>query len=106
MKQFTTLKVGYTTGAYGCSGEYFTAILINGKKTGYIRFSGLYGAEERVRAALEAKGWKYFYTPSVFGKMKKSEDATYFNDEHVVVKQIKSGEFITNEQPNVTLYVS
>ena len=91
MKKFTILKVGYTTGTYGNSGEYFYALLNNGKKQGFIRFSGQYGAENRVQEALEQKGWTFYYTPSVFGKMTIKEDARFFDDEHVAIQNIKAG---------------
>jgi len=33
----------------------------------------------------------YYYTPSVFGKMKKNEDTHYFDSEHDTIENIKKG---------------
>lgn len=73
MRLFTTIKTGYTSGAYGCSGEYFTLIMINGANTSSIKFNGMYGAEERVRAYLNKKGYKDFYTNGEYGKLNSRE---------------------------------
>ena len=73
MRLHTIIKTGYTAGSYGCSGEYFTLILINGNKTSSIKFNGLYGAEERVRAYLDKKGYKFFYTNAEYGQLKSRE---------------------------------
>lgn len=89
MKQFTTIKVGYTHGIYGCSGEYFTTIIINGSKHASINHYGLYGSEERVNQALKAKGYKEFYTPSDYGKMTKKEVWKGFMSENEAIDKIK-----------------
>lgn len=91
MKQFTMPKVGYTSGAYGCTGEYFTLILINGKQTRNFTFHGLYGAEERVRSALIGKGWRFFHTSSPFGKLVRSDvNRPYILNEYEMVELIKN----------------
>lgn len=69
MKKFTTLKVGYTSGIYGCSGEYFTTIVITNDDVRVFNYYGMYGAEERVNRLLKDAGYDYFHTPSDFGKM-------------------------------------
>jgi hypothetical protein len=75
MKIFTTLKVGYSTSAYGCSNEYFTTIIINtttkkeSKKYTTLSHKGLYGSDDRINRALENKGFSNFYTPSQYGKI-------------------------------------
>ena len=60
MKKYTTIKTGYSSGVYGCSGEYFTTIVINGDKTDFFHHKGLYGSEERVNQALKDKGYEFF----------------------------------------------
>lgn len=92
MKEFTTIKVGYRAGVYGCIAEYFTTIIIDGDKHYSIRFHGLYGAEERVAGALKALGYKEFYTASSFGRMVQS-DVRGSMSEHVAIAEIKSDEF-------------
>jgi hypothetical protein len=73
MKKFTTLKVGYTAGAYGCSGEYFTTIVLTGDNVRVFNFYGMYGADERVNRLLKDAGYESFYTPSDFGKMTQKD---------------------------------
>lgn len=73
MRLFTTIKTGYTAGVYGCSNEYFTLIMINGKNTTSIKFHGLYGAEQRVAEFLKNKGYKDFYTNAEYGQLKARE---------------------------------
>ena len=73
MKKYTTIKVGYTAGVYGCSGEYFTTIIIDGDKHTSICHYGMYGSEERVNQALNDLGYSQFYTPSDYGKMAKKD---------------------------------
>jgi len=89
MKQFTIIKVGYSHGYYGCSGEYFIAIIINGSKNESIRFNGLYGAEERVAGSLKKKGYREFYTPSQYGQL-KGEERKYSMGEHSAIEYIKN----------------
>lgn len=73
MRLFTIIKTGYTAGQYGCSGEYFTLIMINGKNTSSIKFNGLYGAEQRVEQYLKDKGYKFFYTQAEYGRLSTRE---------------------------------
>ena len=69
-KQYTCVKVGYTAGIYGCSGEYFTLIYVNSKGMHSISFHGMYGSEDRVQNILKDKGYKPYWTPSDYGRMK------------------------------------
>lgn len=69
-KSFTIIKVGYTVGIYGCSGEYFNCI-IDDKQS--IFFHGMYGAEQRIADALKAKGYKEIYTQSIYGQLKRKD---------------------------------
>lgn len=90
MKQFTTIKVGYTAGVYGCSGEYFTTIFVDGKKHGSISHYGMYGSEERVNRALKDLGYKEFYCPSSYGRMTKKDILKCFLSEREAVDTIKN----------------
>jgi len=94
MKSFTTLKVGYTAGIYGCSGEYFTTIIINGSKKRSINHYGLYGSEERVSQALKARGYTEFYTPSNYGRLVRSDiPKNLHKSEGQAIDYIKSKDF-------------
>jgi len=73
MRMFTIIKTGYTSGYTGCTGEYFTLIMINNSKQSSIKFNGLYGAEDRVRTYLNKKGYKDFYTNGEYGKLNSRE---------------------------------
>lgn len=87
MTKFTTIKVGYTAGVYGCSGEYFTTVIIDGSDTYTLNFSGMYGAEERISSALKALGYESFYTPSNFGKMVRN-DTRMFKNEYAALEYL------------------
>lgn len=69
MKKYTTIKVGYSAGVYGCSNEYFTTIIIDGEKVFSVSHCGLYGSDERINAVLKEAGYESFYVPSDFGKI-------------------------------------
>ena len=88
MKQYTTIKIGYSVGIYGCSNEYFTTIAINGKKTNSFSFYGMYGAEERINRAMEAKGYKGFYTQSHYGKMVRKDSIGIKQSEYMAINYI------------------
>lgn len=70
MKLYTTLKVGYTRSIYGCSGEYFTTVIVDANGIKSISYYGLYGSDQRIGEALKAKGYEYKYTPNDYGLMK------------------------------------
>lgn len=89
MKQFTTIKVGYSSGSYGCSGEYFITIVLNGSKHDSFKFNGLYGAEERIATVLKEKGYQEFYTPSQYGQL-KGEDRKFSMSEYTAIEYIKN----------------
>lgn len=73
MKLYTTIKTGYSSGVYGCSGEYFTTIIITDNKQDFFHHKGLYGSEERINKALKEKGYTFFYTCAGYGKIKSRE---------------------------------
>jgi hypothetical protein len=94
-KSFTTYKLGYTAGVYGCSGEYFNCI-INGSKeqneyhTTSIFFEGMYGVEERIKAVLKDAGYKEYYTQSVYGQLKRKDiPKNRFLSEYKAIDAIK-----------------
>jgi len=91
MKQFTTIKIGYSVGVYGCTGEYFTTIYRNGGKTGSFSFGGMYGAKERINREMEKKGYKIYYVPSFYGKMTRKDRTKYIMSEYSAIKYIKNG---------------
>lgn len=66
-------KFGYTAGVYGCTGEYFNLFMFDGDDTKQYWFQGMYGADDRVRHALEAKGWRYVYSNIPYGQLKRKD---------------------------------
>jgi hypothetical protein len=88
-KLFTIIKVGYSAGIYGCSGEYFFAIIIKDGKIECIKFSGMYGADERIERELKDKGYIYQYIGSDFGKMTRN-DYKRFIGEYEALELIKT----------------
>ena len=86
-KWYTIIKIGYTKGIYGCSGEYFTLIYTD-KKEGLKSqsFYGMYGAEERVSAIMKEKGYNEKYTQSFYGKMVRSDLTKNCISEHDIIK--------------------
>jgi len=85
-KQFTILKVGYTAGIYGCSGEYFTLLLPDKQ----INFSGMYGADDRICRMLEDAGYVEKYASSNFGRMTLKETRGRFLSETQAIEKIKT----------------
>lgn len=73
MRLFTTIKTGYTAGVYGCSGEYFTLIMVNNHNTSSIKFNGMYGVDERIAEYLKKRGYKSFYTNAEYGRLNSRE---------------------------------
>jgi hypothetical protein len=74
MKQFTTIKVGYTySRMYGCSGEYFTTIIVTDNGIESLSHYGMYGSEDRVNKALKDKGFEERYVSSDYGQMSKKD---------------------------------
>jgi hypothetical protein len=94
MKQFSIVKVGYTSGIYGCSGEYFNCIFTDKKGLQNFTFSGMYGADERVQAEMREKGYKQVWLKSDYGKMKTSGQdkmLPIFMGEYQAIEYIKNG---------------
>lgn len=89
MKKYTTIKVGYTTGIYGCSGEYFNTIIIDGDITFSVAHYGMYGSDERVNAVLRGAGYGAFYVPTDYGKMTKRDVWKGFISEYDAIDKIK-----------------
>lgn len=89
MKVFTTLKVGYTSGMYGCSGEYYNTIIIWGSKVTNITWHGMYGADYRIGEALRKRGFTEYHTRTDYGKMTKKDMLPCFISEYEAIDKIK-----------------
>ena len=87
MKNFTIIKVGYTAGVYGCSGEYFNAIWTTAEGLQSYRFYGMYGAEERISELFKKHGYKENYCSSQYGKM-TLKDKHFFKSEHTALDEL------------------
>lgn len=90
MKQFTTIKTGYTAGIYGCSNEYFTTIYINDTGINSFHFYGMYGAEERIARAMKEKGYEEKYTQSFYGRMTRKDITKASKSEHTTLEELKA----------------
>lgn len=90
-KLFTTIKVGYRSGVYGCIAEYFTTLVIYGDKHNSLSYGGLYGVQDRVGGALKRLGYEEFYTPSFYGRLTRSDLSKYILDETQAIKLINNG---------------
>ena len=87
-KLFTITKIGYSSGTYGCTGEYFIAIWIDKDGGHSYPFHGLYGAENRVAEALKDAGYEEFYTGAGYGRL-TGEDRKRHHAEHTAIEYIK-----------------
>jgi hypothetical protein len=90
MKLFTTIKVGYSSGVFGCTGEYFITVFTHKKGLSSFKFKGLYGAEDRVNAVMKQKGYKDFYNGVSYGKL-TGDDKKFYWSETQAIKFINSG---------------
>jgi hypothetical protein len=87
MRLFITIKTGYTAGVYGCSGEYFTTILINKAATTAVKWNGMYGAEYRIAEYLKSKGYAEVYASAEYGQLKQRDIHQPTNySEHAMLK--------------------
>ncbi len=94
MTTFTIIKVGYTAGIYGCSGEYFHCLIDNGKDLLSLFFQGMYGADERIAKELQEKGYQNIYSQSVFGQLRKNDiPKNRFLSEYQAIKDIKNNTY-------------
>lgn len=87
MKLYTIIKVGYSSGVYGCTGEYFNAIYTVGDRLLNIRFGGLYGAEERISKVFKDNGYTENYCGSEYGKLTRNE-TRFFKSEDEAIKEL------------------
>lgn len=90
MQNFTIIKVGYSSGIYGCSGEYFQ-VVANNKNNELIGFAfvGMYGSDWRIAEALKNKGYIQQYIRSgTYGKI-VGKDKNYFLSEDEAIETIK-----------------
>lgn len=92
------MKVGYSKGIYGCSGEYFTLIVYNPEKEtngerwlNQYFFEGMYGAEQRVAEVLKEKGYIDRYTQSIYGRVTRSDTPKkLFKSEYTMIDELKA----------------
>lgn len=74
MKHFTINKVGYTSGIYGCSGEYFNCLIVTGDNMQGFTFNGMYGAEQRIAGKLKELGYTEKHTNmNTYGKLTRKD---------------------------------
>lgn len=90
MKQFTIIKVGYTAGVYGNTGEYFNCIFFDKKGMDNFFFMGQYGAEDRISAQMQKLGYEYNHSGSRYGKLTR-DDTKIFMSEYTALEYIKQG---------------
>lgn len=88
MKKFTYNKIGYTSGVYGCSNEYFLFTIITSKNINQIVVSGMYGVEDRIKSELEKLGFEMKWCiSSPYGKMTRNDIARHaIHSEYELVK--------------------
>lgn len=87
-KLFTQFKVGYSSGMYGCSNEYFTLIYTDASGLHSINHYGLYGSDERVARAMKERGYTQQHVQSPnYGKMSLREAKPYFISEDQAIKE-------------------
>lgn len=93
MKTFTIIKVGYTAGIYGCSGEYFHlfyADTTDNVGTEELFFCGMYGADSRIAKFMEEKGFESQYSQSIYGQLKRKDiPKNRFLDEEKAIEELK-----------------
>jgi hypothetical protein len=88
MNYFGIIKVGYTAGIYGNSGEQFVAIYTSKDGLKSYSFEGQYGAESRVAEIFKKAGFKESYISSGgFGKMLR-KDAKFFKSEYTAIQEL------------------
>ena len=89
MKAYTNIKVGYSAGVYGCTGEYFSLLIIHSNgEYDTVHYHGLYGSEYRVVEPLKAKGYKPLYLQSNYGRL-TGEDKKPFIHETTALNKVK-----------------
>lgn len=91
MKMFSIFKTGYTSGNTGCTGEYFTAIIINDDVVNSYAFQAMYTNGQDIRAYLKGEGYKEFYTSSNWGKLTRKDITPNTRGERVTLEMIKGG---------------
>lgn len=89
-KLFTIIKTWYTSGLYWCTGEQFTAIIIEWEKTDTILFEWLYGAEDRIASLLKEKDFIQFYSYANYGKISRKDIRKNTLSEYQAIEYIKN----------------
>ncbi len=73
MKSCTIVKIGYTAGIYGNTGEYFSCFYTKGGIIKSFIFYGQYGVEERFSNAMKKKGYKVTWCKEIYGKLTRKD---------------------------------
>lgn len=89
MKNFTNIKIGYTSGVYGCTGEYFLVIYTSEKGLKSVCYKGMYGVEERVCKVLKDAGYQENYTASTYGKLVRNDLWKGILSENLAIKELE-----------------
>lgn len=88
-KWYTIIKIGYSVGVYGCSGEYFTVVWYDGETPNSQSFYGMYGAEERIGHIFKDAGYSEKYTQSFYGRMTRKDLTKNCVSEYQVIEMLK-----------------
>jgi len=73
MKTFSIVKIGYTAGIYGCSGEYFKLYITNGDKYKSYIFEGIYTNGQYIEPFLKELGYSEQYQSQPYSQLKRKD---------------------------------
>lgn len=90
LMNFINTKIGYSSGTYGCTGEYFLLHAYRGDELSEhlsIRYVGMYGVEERVAEPLKKAGFGEVWVGTSLGKL-TGQDKRGFVSEAEAIKKV------------------
>lgn len=91
MKSFSIVKIGYTAGIYGCSGEYYKLYISNGDKYHFFVFEAIYTNGQYIAPFLRELGYKEHYYNHPYGQLKRKDLKNWdILKEEVLLKKLKS----------------
>lgn len=73
MKAYIIVKTGYQSGVYGWNGDWFTIVVIKGKKSSWFRVYESYGGTQDYEAYLNKNGYRQLYASSIYGKVTRKD---------------------------------